>query len=389
MKLAWRPGPRSLALIVVGGVAGLELVLMALGYGGRLLLASSERHGLRFLPDQVAVVHGSNVPMRINAYGFRGREWEPPPVDAGGAPLEEPDVLRVAMLGHSVTTGGWEPLEQTFGGVLEQRLRDELARRGDARRALVMNFAVPGHNLDYMERTYETLVRPYRPDVLVANVTGPDIRPLPPPRPPPELPLRNVLVRSAIYHFLSQEVAGVPPKVLRGPANSEEEEEFRVATALCDRVQADPFDPEFEPLWDEAYARMERMRLRQLEHGGVLVVSALVELRDLAFGKNREWMGARWAKWADGREGVVVVDPLPGFRAAFEPLLVELREKGLRPLQLWRVEGKSPELEAIENEEHSPFLFFTRGHYSRLGHELVGEALFRGLVGANLVAGSV
>jgi lysophospholipase L1-like esterase len=97
----------------------------------------------------------AEVEYRINAEGLRG-----PPVA-----LEKAEgVRRVAVLGDSVAFGYWVAEEDAFPRQLEGMLN---AVRDGGPRVEVLNFGVPGYNLDQEIETLRSRVLAFAPDVVV------------------------------------------------------------------------------------------------------------------------------------------------------------------------------------------------------------------------------
>jgi lysophospholipase L1-like esterase len=97
----------------------------------------------------------SEVEYRINAEGLRGPEVSPEKRDG---------VRRVAVLGDSITFGYWVAEEDAFPRQLEAMLNEV---RGDGPRVEVLNFGVPGYNLDQEIETLRVRALPFAPDVVV------------------------------------------------------------------------------------------------------------------------------------------------------------------------------------------------------------------------------
>jgi lysophospholipase L1-like esterase len=99
----------------------------------------------------------SEVEYRVNGEGLRGPETT----------VEKPaGVRRVAVLGDSIAFGYWVAEEDTFPRQLEALLK---AAGGGGQRIEVLNFGVPGYNLDQEIETLRTKALAFSPDlVLVA-----------------------------------------------------------------------------------------------------------------------------------------------------------------------------------------------------------------------------
>jgi hypothetical protein len=112
---------------------------------------------------------GLNFRYRTNSLGFRGNDW---------SKEKSADVRRVAVFGHSFTHGMSYPEEQTFCGLLEQRLNDA----GTPFEWDVMNCGFSGCNLIAQFRAYGTLIKARNPDLVICcfavsnNVTSNSVR---------------------------------------------------------------------------------------------------------------------------------------------------------------------------------------------------------------------
>ena len=96
----------------------------------------------------------AEVEYRINADGLRGRETT----------VEKPHgVRRVAVLGDSIAFGYWVAEGDGFPRQLEAMLNGS----GSGRRVEVLNFGVPGYNLDQEIETLRSKALAFSPDVVV------------------------------------------------------------------------------------------------------------------------------------------------------------------------------------------------------------------------------
>jgi lysophospholipase L1-like esterase len=97
----------------------------------------------------------SEVEYRINREGLRGPETT----------VEKPvGTARIAVLGDSIGFGYWVAEKDAFPRQLEAMLADV---RGAGPRVEVLNFAVPGYNLDQEIETLRTRALEFSPDVVV------------------------------------------------------------------------------------------------------------------------------------------------------------------------------------------------------------------------------
>lgn len=366
-------GPRAIVAALV--VVGVELALdHGTHYGDWVVQERDAELGFRLLPDQERWSKHHDVPEVINGHGYRDRDW--------GAPGDD-GAFRVAIVGNSITYGSGVAIEDTWGRVLEDRLRAELAPR----EVVVMNFAVQGYVLEQMALAYEHDVRPYRPDLVVFPNVPRDIVPFEPGDEEFAYPYRNLVVRTATHDFLDR--AAIRPwrsaVALPGVPDAAESEIARLDRA----VQQRPFAPEQDPLWAAAAERLAEVQAQVETDGGRLVLVNLPLLSPL-FRPQGRTTTERWAPWAasrgelDGRARVLHVDALPAMRSACDDLVRAVGARGFERAVPTTDEGRrfAPDLPHLDQ---SPFLEYDLGHYNARGHRLVGEAVFAALVQADLL----
>lgn len=146
----------SVALVLAGLEAAFRLAHVPVGTVqiSRATVRRSDNPRLRFelRPGGVA---RAEVEYRVNALGLRGPETT----------LEKPEgVRRVAVLGDSIAFGYWVRDEQGFARQLEGLLQAVGARGG---RVEVLNFGVPGYNLEQEIETLRAKALAYSPDLVV------------------------------------------------------------------------------------------------------------------------------------------------------------------------------------------------------------------------------
>jgi lysophospholipase L1-like esterase len=100
-------------------------------------------------------VAAAEVEYHINAAGLRGPEVEE---------AKRPGTARVAVLGDSIAFGYWVAEEDTFPRQLEKLLN---AGRASGSRVEVLNFGVPGYNLEQELEVLRARVPAFAPDVVV------------------------------------------------------------------------------------------------------------------------------------------------------------------------------------------------------------------------------
>jgi len=145
-------------------VASLALTLLALELVVRWVLPQPLQHiqlddalyfvnrpGARFTYSRAGEYA---VPIRYNAWGFRGPIPEP---------KTSPDTVRIVLLGDSQTEGLQVRLDETYGSVLQQ----ELERLVPARRFEVVNLAVSAYGTHQELLTLKRYADRIRPDWVV------------------------------------------------------------------------------------------------------------------------------------------------------------------------------------------------------------------------------
>jgi lysophospholipase L1-like esterase len=96
----------------------------------------------------------AEVEYRINAHGLRGPETS----------VEKPSgVRRIAVLGDSIAFGYWVAEEEAFPHQLQEMLNQD----SSGAKVEVLNFAVPGYNLDQSIETLQVKALGFDPDVVV------------------------------------------------------------------------------------------------------------------------------------------------------------------------------------------------------------------------------
>jgi len=94
--------------------------------------------------------------------------------------LEKPgNLIRIAMLGDSITQGIFVPLGETFSDELEKLLNLRARETQSPLRYEVMNFGVGGYNLQAEVQILKEKVLTYKPDIVVLNSFFNDDEPIP------------------------------------------------------------------------------------------------------------------------------------------------------------------------------------------------------------------
>lgn len=362
MSRRFHIGPRSGVLLFFAAVVLLELGLSLLGGWGRHTVSvADERLGWRKLAGQSGS-WSNGVAEEINARGYRDREW--------GEPTPRSAAPRVAVLGDSVAYGHWVAIEQTLSRQLEARLRE----RGEPD-ALVMNFAMLGYVFEQLARVWEEDVRPFRPDVLVVTVNAFSARPMREFAEGPAFPLRDFLLRTAIYDYLNRGLRK-DRGLLRARLDGVEWDAGRRADLL---MRADPFDAEHEPHWREMARRLEGLAADCAALDCRLVLVSMPRLEDV-LGEMEAWTGEIWAPWCAARADVLHVDPLPRFRARMAPLVEALARRDIPANRIW---NRNPERRGVDDIATAPaslYFFEDPDHLNARGHALLAEIVFEALV---------
>ena len=389
MKLHKLLGTRLLAFVVL--LAGLEAYLWSSTRFGQLVVTeSSERFGWVMLPDQSRWSREGDIPEVINNFGYRDRDWDPPRRAAGGEGWVKDDgLLRVAVLGQSMTYGTSVAIEDTWPRALEAALAADLEARGDPRRVLVMNFAVQGYVLEQMERVYEDHVRPFRPDVLLVPLHMGDILPMPQTVAEADFRYRRPWFRTATRDLLHRQVVGkwIPRPRAPGPPPPD-------TGGLRHHVRTDPRNPALFKTWSIAGGHLNSMQERVQADGGrlgVVVLPTLWQLMD----PDRLDVSFQLTSWAERRAVVhpewpriPILKARREFGAAQETLtraiVARLQTRGPDGTPLAPNPDGLPDGPKGENTlppdwpgfDQRLFLQQDVGHYNPAGHRLLGETVF-------------
>ena len=378
-------GTRTLAFVAV--LLVLEWVASSAGYGQWTVMEQTERLGWSMLPNQTALSRELDVEERINAYGFRDRDWPPPRLDADGTPIRDDGLFRVAIVGNSITYGMGVSIDETFGRALERRLVEHFAAAGDPRSVLVMNFAVQGYVFEQMARVYEDVIAPFRPDVLIVPHHPHDIAPMAPASDDPEYDLRTWVLRTALYDWLNRFV--IDRWITPVPPSAEVKAAKIAYIDLESGLRHKPFARDYERQWRTYFDRLEELRVALLEDGTQLMLVGLPRWLKL-FNDKVVGSETRIGPWALSRAGVQppsvvpVVDPFPAFSAGMADLVAEVTAKQINIKDTIDLQSRLDELGVtLETADDNVFLMYDVGHYSARGHALIGETLYDMLARAN------
>lgn len=141
-------------------LCALELVTRVVGvsvgtlYINRKTVEASDDPALRF-QLRAGAVAAAEVEYRINDHRMRNR----PVVE-----FKPPEARRVAVLGDSITFGYWVAVDDAFPAQLERLLRE--SDHGD-QAIEVLNFGVPGYNIDQELAWLERQVLRFSPDLVI------------------------------------------------------------------------------------------------------------------------------------------------------------------------------------------------------------------------------
>ncbi len=132
------------------------------------LKRSSENYdiGHEHVPNREAFLMG--VPVKINSMGLRDREFT----------LDKPnDVVRILVLGDSLTFGWGAHQDKTYPKVLERKLNENLP--AGLKKVEVINTGVGNYNTSQEVAYYENRGRLFHPDIVLVGISINDAEPTP------------------------------------------------------------------------------------------------------------------------------------------------------------------------------------------------------------------
>ncbi len=111
--------------------------------------------GFRMRPQYRGTLNETDIPLHINAWGLRDREYGP----------KAPDTLRIYAIGDSMVFGHGVPIEETFPRYMEKILAERLSRPVE-----VVNGGVPGYGTVQAAEFFAQTVDLVDPDVVLLSI---------------------------------------------------------------------------------------------------------------------------------------------------------------------------------------------------------------------------
>lgn len=188
------------ALLSVGSVTllllAIEVVLRIAGYGRLEVYQPDPKLFWRLKPNQDCLTKVGRKPVRVNAHGTRGPEFNE---------SKPPGTIRILSLGDSRTFGWGLAEAETYSAMLGQILQSRL---GDAAQIEIINAGVNAWSFAQMKIYFQEYGLRYQPDIAIlaeANLWTQFSE-----RSRPEFArafmnrvrFKNLLRRSALYHWL-------------------------------------------------------------------------------------------------------------------------------------------------------------------------------------------
>ena len=168
---------------------GMQYNLEMWKYARKLKHVSKDpSQGHKHIPDRSAHLMGVNVV--INSHGHRSKE----------IPINKlPGIIRVAMLGDSLTFGWGVPSKET----ISERLEVLLNKNGSGKQFEVINTGIGNTNTEMQVARFLADEVKFFPDIVVLNYFINDAEPIP-------QPTKNILMKySAAYVFFSLRMASI------------------------------------------------------------------------------------------------------------------------------------------------------------------------------------
>lgn len=195
----WKNALMNLALLAFTLLLCLgvtEVVFRFMGYGN---LEIYEPHPLvywRLKPNQDCYTKIDHKPVHVNSHGTRGREF---------AVAKPPDTIRIISLGDSRTFGWGLGEPETYSGLLEKLLQEQI---GTARKIEVINCGINAWSYAQMNVFFREFALAWQPDMVVladANLWtqfSEQSDPVFVKKFLSRVRLKNFLRRFALYHFV-------------------------------------------------------------------------------------------------------------------------------------------------------------------------------------------
>lgn len=165
---------QNIILVIVGLISTLlmlELIVRKFNSAPSII----ENVGAYRLVDNPKIVYGLTPGAKLygeimNKQGYRGADF---------VIQKSANVIRIAMLGDSVTEGMRIPSEKTFSYKLEVLLKQKASEQKSNLKYEVMNFGIGGYNLEAEAELLRTDVLKYSPDIVILNLAFNDNEPIP------------------------------------------------------------------------------------------------------------------------------------------------------------------------------------------------------------------
>jgi lysophospholipase L1-like esterase len=352
---------RGLIFALMLGLLAIEWSLRSYtSYGATVEREADPALGWRLRTADLAYGE-SGIPLRINSHGFRDQEWLP--ADSG-----QESILRIAVLGNSVTFGAGVEESERWTDLLEESIRAETPQRA----IVVMNFGLPGYTLEQMAQCYEHAVRPHKPDLVLLALNDVSARPVSVWEPEHASALAQAVRETALYDFWQRSVSAGDHAQGRRYNPSERAEHRRVQA-----IWEEPFAPAHEVLWRRFIRRTAELAGEVHSDGSQLVLiplPAFVHCRH----PDRPRLAALLADW-DPIHELDRLDTFPAARKVMDPLLKHVAEMGLDPDRIWSTDRES--MDQIDPQWADQSLFFLHDpkHFTPRGHAMLADEIHEGL----------
>ncbi|MAG62159.1 MAG: hypothetical protein QGI93_05210 [Planctomycetota bacterium] len=360
---------RGLIFALMLGLLAIEWSLRSYtSYGATVEREADPALGWRLRTADLAFGE-SGVPLRINSAGFRDQEWLPP--GSGQA-----SILRIAVLGDSVTFGAGVEESERWTELLEASIRAEAPQR----EVVVMNLGLPGYTLEQMAQCYERIVRPYEPDLVLLALNDISARPASVWEPEHGFALAQAVRGTAMYDFWQRSISTGDHAPGRRYSPQERAQRRRVKA-----IWEEPFAPAHELMWRRFIKATAELADEIHSDGSQLVLIPLP-----AFIHCRHPAGPRLATrlpdWEPLHE-LPRIDSFPGAFKVMGPLLKIVEEMGLDPDKIWSTDKGS--VDQLDPQWAGQSLFFLHDpkHFTFRGHTRLADEIHEGLREQGLLGG--